>query len=119
MFKIRGTTFEQVTSKLETRVREARDTNMKIQSILTLSALVGIGFVAATAAQADTTYTTTTTSLDPNPSAIVETRSTTLESNPVVIRETQPVYIQPSREVVVVKKKHHHHLINVGPVKVF
>jgi hypothetical protein len=90
---------------------------MKLQAILTLSALVTIG--VATAAQADTTYSTTTTTLDPVPSSIVETRSTTVESAPVVIRETQPVYVQPSKEVVIVKKKHHHHLINVGPVKVF
>ncbi len=91
---------------------------MKLQAILTLSALVTIG-VVATAAHADTTYSTTTTTLDPSPSSVVETRSTTVETAPVVIRETQPVYIQPSREVVVVKKKNHHHLINVGPIKVF
>ncbi len=91
---------------------------MKALSIMTLSALVSIGVVAGTAAHADTTYTTTTTSLDPSPS-VIETRSTTVETAPVVIRETQPVYIQPSREVVVINKKHHHHLINVGPVKIF
>jgi hypothetical protein len=119
MYKIRGTTFEDATSKLETMVREARDTNMKVQSILTLSALVSIGLAGATAAHADTTYTSTTTSLDPSPATVVETRSTTLETAPVVIRETQPVYIQPSKEVVIVKKKNHHHLINIGPVKVF
>ncbi len=89
---------------------------MKLQAILTLSALVTLG--VTTAAQADTTYSTTTTTLDPAPASVVETRSTTLETAPVVIRETQPVYIQPSKEVVVIKKKHHH-LINIGPVKVF
>ncbi|MBS1953456.1 MAG: hypothetical protein JST89_04695 [Cyanobacteria bacterium SZAS-4] len=92
---------------------------MKLQAILTLSALVTIGVVAQ-AAHADTVYSTTTTSLDPVPSAVVETRSTTLETAPVVIHETQPVYVQPpSKEVVIVKKKNHHHLINVGPIKVF